>query len=219
MAHVGVVDAGVEAVPGRHLLSAGEPVRTRRFPDDAGAHRRGLAHRSREDRGIQPCGGRAVAACRRGHAVGRPRRVGAREWLPAIPAQLRFEARRVRCGAEISTPGHAQFPVALFRARAPGHATGGSARHGAGHAACHGQGRDERPVGRRVSPLLSRRALVCAALRKDALRPGAARHFLPRGLSDHARCLLCRHRPAYLRLRAARHDRQGRRLLLRRRRR
>ena len=39
----------------------------------------------------------------------------------------------------------------------------------------HGARRDPRPRGRRISPLLGRRRVVRAALREDALRPGADR--------------------------------------------
>ena len=50
-----------------------------------------------------------------------------------------------------------------------------------GDAARDGDGRDARSRRRRVSPLLGRRRVARAALREDALRPGAAGARVPRG--------------------------------------
>ena len=122
-------------------------------------------------------------------------------------------ARRLRRRSQVSAPLGPQLPAALLRA----HEEPGSARHGAAHAARDGQGRHARPARRRLPSLLGGRALVRAALREDALRPGAARHLLPGSLPDHRRPAVRRHRAPHLRLRAARHDRSRRRLLFGRR--
>ncbi len=76
-----------------------------------------------------------------------------------------------------------QLPAALLRAdRQPR-----SAGHGAADAARDGQGRHARSARRRLPPLLGGRALVRAALREDALRPGPTGRLLPGGLPDHGR--------------------------------
>ena len=58
-------------------------------------------------------------------------------------------------------------------------AAGDAARPITVHARRDGRGRHVRPGGRRVPPLLGRRVLARAALREDALRPGAARTRVP----------------------------------------
>ncbi len=72
---------------------------------------------------------------------------------------------------------------------------------------------------RRFSPLLGRRRLARAALREDALRPGAAGAGLPRGGAGDRRPVLRRRGADTLAYVAPRPDRRRRRLLLRRRRR
>ena len=58
--------------------------------------------------------------------------------------------------------------------------------------------------------------LARPAFRKNALRPGAAGGRVPRRVSDHARTGIRRSRARYARLRPARHDREGGRILFRR---
>ena len=79
-------------------------------------------------------------------------------------------------------PGRPEFPAALLRP----HRQPRSARHGARHLARNGPGRHERSTRRRFPSLFGGRALVRPALREDALRPGAARDFLPGSVSDYA---------------------------------
>jgi uncharacterized protein YyaL (SSP411 family) len=65
-------------------------------------------------------------------------------------------------------------------------------------------GGGSRSSGRRISSVY-RRSLARPALREDAVRPGAARHLLSRGVSDHERSGLRRRRPRHSRICAARH--------------
>ena len=65
-------------------------------------------------------------------------------------------------------------------------------------------------VGRRLPSLLDRRRVAGAALREDALQPGAARARLPRRLPTHRTRLVPPRRRADARLRAARDDRRPR---------
>ncbi len=74
-------------------------------------------------------------------------------------------------------------------------------------------------LGRRFSSLLGGRALVRSAFREDAVRSGAACDFVSGGVPDHARSVLREDRAQHARLRVARHDASGRRLLFGRRRR
>ena len=135
---------------------------------------------------------------------------GGREPVPAAAVLERaaeefavaFDRRRGGFGecAEVSAAERAAVPAA--RARADRRQR--TARHGARDAARDGAGRHARPHRRRIPSLLGGRRLARAALREDALRPGAAGARLRRGGAAHRRRLLRRRRRRHARLRAPR---------------
>ena len=88
--------------------------------------------------------------------------------------------RRIRRRAEVSAPGRAQFPAALLRADRE---TRKRSTWCSLTLRADGEGRHERSARRRLPSLLGGRALVRAALREDAVRPGAAGHLVPRGVT------------------------------------
>ncbi len=209
LAHVGVAHARVAAILRRHLLSAGRALRASRLRVHPDADRRRLGRRPRPDRrfGARPGGatqetGQLRSVAGRG-AGDRSRDTGQR--LLRLPPHVRFATGRLWGCAQVPAARRAQLPATLLRRlEEPG-----SARYGASHAAGNGQGRDVRSARRRVPPLFGGRPMVRAALREDALRPGAARHLIPGGLPDHRRPAVRGHRAAHARLRSARHDGHG----------
>ena len=84
------------------------------------------------------------------------------------------------------------------------------------HPRRHGLGRHLRPPRRRLRPLLGRRAVDGAALREDALRPGAAGTCVPARLAGDGRAPVPPGARRDHRLRAARPAPPERRVLLRR---
>jgi uncharacterized protein YyaL (SSP411 family) len=121
MAHVGVVDAGAEAVRGRHLLSAGESVRPRRFSLMLERIAR-PQRRSRENRGIEPCGSQAVTARRQVTPS------GGLDASALEAATCNSGAASIRSSAGSSAAPKFPRPVALnfllrYSAHAPGYAT------------------------------------------------------------------------------------------------
>src|SRR5579863_2078469 len=114
MADVGLVDAGLETVRGRNLLSTGGPLRPRGIPDAAGAHRAGVEGGPRQDCGIERGGAEASRRIVGSEAVGRAGRIGACKRIPAVPAQFRFEAWGIWRGAQIPAAGDAQFSIAVL---------------------------------------------------------------------------------------------------------
>ena len=110
------------------------------------------------------------AARRRGRAAAGRARARHR----GVCGGVRRAPRRFRQRAEVSAAERAPVPAAgacadRRRARA--------ARHGARHPAGDGAWRHARPHRRRVPSLLRGRRLARAALREDAVRPGAARRW------------------------------------------
>ena len=128
--------------------------------------------------------------------------------------RVRPAPRRLRRRAEVSA-AVASCCSCCASTRAP--ATPHAARDGAAHAARDGARRHARSHRRRLSSLLGRRRLARAALREDALRPGAAR---ARVSSRPRRRPAIRSSPRWPRTRCATCMREmtdaGRRLLLRR---
>ena len=135
-----------------------------------------------------PSSGRTTAtacASRRAELAALPAR-RARARLPARSvgeAELRARARPARAGTSTrAAAGSAARPSSrpppalslLLRLPPPLRRRAG-ARDGAQDARRDGRGRDVRPGGRRLPPLLRGRALAGAALREDALRQRAAR--------------------------------------------
>ena len=92
----------------------------------------------------------------------------------------------------------------------------GGRAHGAAHLRPHGRRRHSRSPGRRLRPLLGGCRMAGAALREDALRQRAVGAVVSRRLPGERRGPLRRGGARHPRLRAARHDPSGRRLLLRR---
>ena len=154
-----------------------------------------------------------VGRRRRGGLASDARRARARP-RPCAQFAAAFDARRGGFGDAPKFPRPSEL---LFLLRE--HARTGDdrrARHGAVHAARDGARRHARPPRRRLPSLLGGRRLARAALREDALRPGAARARLPRGGAGVAAIRSSRSRRGHAAVRAARDDRSGRRLLFRR---
>ena len=190
MADVGLPDAGAQAVLRRHLLSAVVAVGTsgvlgspRRDRPRAGRRiARRVDHAAAEllDRlkGVTGTDGRSRAEA----AVAG---VGcARRGRGAVPDGVRPSPRRLRQRAEV--PAAVRVAPAASRVRAPGR--GGSGTQApllmaSETLAGDGARRDARPYRRRLPPLLGRRGMAGAALREDALRPGAAGARVSRGVS------------------------------------
>ena len=176
-----VADAVAGAVLRRHLLPADVEMGT------AGL-RRTCSRRSRASgaRSATRCCSRrrpsssACADCAREAAAGRMSRRPTCSIAPCEEFAVAFDraARRVRRRAEVPAAERAAVPAARARAhrRQPSRATWSLVTLRAmalgGHA---------RPHRRRIPPLLGRRRLAGAALREDALRPGAARAGVRRG--------------------------------------
>ena len=124
---------------------------------------------------------------------------------------------RIRARPEVPPPG----PGRAVPAPLPPHRFGAVAPDGADHPRRHGGRRHLRPPGRRLLPLLDRRAVAGPPLREDADRPGSAGPRLPPRLAgDRPGRLPGRgHRDARLRAGRPVHPRGRPLLLLRRRRR
>ena len=207
LADVGVSDARAEAVLRRHVFPA------RKLAPGVGARCRGVAAGSRADRRIQPGGDGATHAGGRGGARRRrPGRFRAGGRFPGLPPRFRCPVRRLWRRAEVPASGGVPLPAALLGA----HRERGGARNGAGDAECNGARRNPRPPRRRLSPLRDRCALARAALREDAVRPGAARGGVPGGVPGLRRGALRRRGARNPGLRFARHDGRRGRVLLRR---
>ena len=102
--------------------------------------------------------------------------------VPIFPAHVRFRAWRLRRRAEVSAARSCSIFCCdtTLRTRRPEalDMTLETLRAMA-------RGRHARSAGRRFSSLLCGRTLVCSALREDAVRSGAARGVLHRGVPDH----------------------------------
>ena len=143
-------------------------------------------------------------------ACARLRSQGGREPVPPPPSSIARSRSSpspsiARRGGFGNAPKFPRPSELLFLLRE--HARTGAeraARHGARHAARDGARRDARPPRRRIPSLFGGRRLARAALREDALRPGAAGAGLRRGRAADRRPLLRRrgHRHARLRARA-----------------
>ena len=225
-----VADARSEAFLRGHLLPAGLALGEGGIPRRAAGGRRAL--------GVQP--GRAAAIGRRlAGAVAQPagavrrRRPGrirhrrrgrldawrcggggrrARCRRAAVRVLIRCAPRRLRRGAQVPPAGRAALPApgvgARERRQCPAHRgshPGGDGRRG-----------DARSRRRRLPPLLRRRRVAGAALREDALRPGATRPGVSGGGTGDGRRRAAAGGRGHHRVRAARHDESGGRLLFRR---
>ena len=180
-------------------------------PAGAGPARAGaVAQPARPDRRFGrpdpggPAAGRRARGGRRGAGGGR-----VRAGLPGAGRAVRPEPRRLRRRAQVPQPAHCSRSCSRRRdAARPG--------DGGEDPAGHARRRDLRPGRAGLPPLLHRRALARAALREDALRPGAAGPGLHRGLAGHRAAAVPPHRRGDLHLRAARPDLPGGSVLLRR---
>ncbi len=180
-----------------------------RGPGRGGA---GLARGSRRGADVGRPGhrpsARSHAGARPGAGADRPGR--ARSRAGRVGPGLRRAARRLRRRAEVSPAERAAVPAA--RARADRRAR--AARDGARHAAGDGARRHARSRRRRLPSLLGGRRLARAALREDALRPGATGPRLPRSVAGERRSVLRAGRRRHAALRRTRPARSRRRLLL-----
>ncbi len=207
-------DAGQAALLRRHLLPARErggaggdagpaaPARVRVARTEGGCGGgRGLGARG-DKGGRGPRAGFRRGRARRGDAPPRLRR-------PARP--LRPPPGRVLPGSEVPGAAPAPLPPALERPH------GRPARRGDGgeDARLHAAGRDFRPRRVRLPPLLHGRPLARAALREDAVRPGAARHGVHGAVAGDGRRRAPEGGPRDLRVRGARPHGRGGRLLFR----
>ena len=141
--------------------------------------------------------GRGGAGSRRRSPAG-----GDRRRHRGVRAGVRSPPRRVWRRAEVPTA----VGVALSRRRVRADGPRRGPTNGARDAARDGARRHARPRRRRVSPVLGRRGVARAALREDALRPGAARARVPRGVAGQRRSVLRRGRRGHARLRPPRSD-------------
>ena len=97
-----------------------------------------------------------------------------------VSAVVRHASRRFWRRAEVSASERVVVPAAGVRA----HRQRRRAGHGGANAQGDGARRHARSHRRRLSSLLGRRQLAGAALREDALRPGADRAGVPRGVAS-----------------------------------
>src|ERR1039458_10137130 len=158
-----MADAGFAAVLRGDVFSAGEPLGASGVRIDSDADRGGVEERSGKNRGFGAGRGGATEEARGGgerEAGAGVRRGRDGERILDLPADVRCAAGRVWASPEVSAGFGASFPAALLRADQES----GSAGHGVTDAARDGAGRDSRPIGRRLSPLLGGRPVVCAAL-------------------------------------------------------
>ena len=129
----------------------------------------------------------------RGRERQRPRRAGhesrSARRSESVRAHLRRRTRRLRRCAEISAARRAQFSLPRLRAREGADSRDGKAALGMALLTLRkmADGRNARSPRRRLSSLLGGQVLAHPALRKNALRSGAARLLVPRRVSDHAR--------------------------------
>ena len=175
-----VADAGAEAVLRRHVFSAGVALGAARLRETCCSRWRGCGARSAGR--VERVGGDASRSdCASAGAAGPRSRCAGPSALDARDAgfasSLRLAARRLRRRAEVPAADPSCCSCCAST-RAP--ATR-AARDGRAHAARDGARRHARPRRRRLSPLLGGRRVARAALREDALRPGAARARVSRG--------------------------------------
>ena len=204
-----VADARSEAVLRRHLFPARRAVGQAGISGDPSRDRPRVAAGAREGAAV----GREPHRADQRAAVGVARRRRARRRCAegrgrAVRADVRPGARRVRRRAEVSAAERAAVPAARDRAHRRLHA----GVHGGEDAAADGARRHARPRRRRLSPLFGRRQLARAALREDAVRPGADHACVPRNVSAGRRSVLCRSRGRHARVRDARDDQSRGRL-------
>ena len=209
LADVGVADAGSEAVLRRHIFSAGEPLRAARaFATFCEQLAHGLAD------------GPRAASSQSGDevldATAEARQRSERRAEPVLDEAVlddrllrssaaRFDSRSAASAAPRNFRGRRpQFSAALFTRDRRTTKPLEMVLH---HAARDGQGRHERSARRRLPPLLGGRAVVRAALREDALRPGAARRSYSKRFRSRATPEYAAIARRHLRLRVARHDR------------
>ena len=216
-----LADARPEAVLRRHLLSARLALGAGRISRRAAGGCQTLGVQPRRAAAVGRRIARAVAGV--AGAVGRRdrgrqrRRRGSRDRCArgrraAVRRVLRHAARRLRRGAQVSPAGRVALPAPGVgprrrRQRPP---------HRGGYPGGDGQRGHARPHRRRFPSLLGRRRVARAALREDALRPGAARPRLHRGGAGGRRGRAAAGGRGHDRVRAARHDEPRGRLLFRR---
>ena len=188
LADDGLPDARPEAVLRRDLLSADVTLGQAGLPRSARRARTGLEGGS----GARERGGRRAVrsaaardgVTRRDRHGSRASRTTSRSTWPSSSSRWRSTraSRRIRRGAEVPAPRRSSCSCCANtrggrrRPRRPG-----AAAHGHRNAARDGARRHARSHRRRVSPLLGRRGMAGAALREDAVRPGAARAGVSRG--------------------------------------
>ena len=208
-----VADARAGAVLRRHVLPAAEPLEHARVSGGAAVDRALVGNRPAARRPVGPdARERSAAPWRRASDLDRRHdcRAGAtRGGRPAVRGGLRCPARRLRRRAEVPTAERAAVPAARTRANGGGCAEG----HGAADAARDGARRDARPRRRRLSSLFRGRQLARAALREDALRPGAAGAGVPRSRAGQRRSVLRGDRGGHAAVCRARAPQRGRRVL------
>ncbi len=208
-----VAHARSQAVLRRDVLSAVIPLGPSRLRRHPRRDRARVGRRSEEAAAVGR-GADGTVARHRACDAGQRRADGgcARPHRVAIPRHVRSGARRIRRRTEVSASLRAA--VSPSRARPDGQRR--RAQHGARDAARDGERRHARSRGRRVSPLLGRRGVAGAALREDALRPGAARGRPARSVAGLRRSVFCRRGRGHAPVRHAPDDRRGGRLLFRR---
>ena len=190
-----LADAGPEAVLRRHLLSAGVALGAARASSRSCSEiARVVAGRAGEGRASRPRRGHEPAARARARRPSRASAPGADGARRTRSAQFRdaFDRRHGGFGDAPKFPRPSELLFLLREHARTGDADG--ARDGAAHAARDGARRHARPRRRRLPPLLGRRRLARAALREDALRPGAARARVPRRRAGVGRSVLRRGR-------------------------
>jgi hypothetical protein len=210
LADVGVSDPRSEAVLRRDLLASGI----------ADGDARLSGHRDQGSRSVDAAAGRTAAQRRRADrrrpaGGGSPGRGMRTERDAAAPGRAEADrhcrpaARRVRRRAEVpARDGCARAAARLETIRRRRRAGGRNP-----DTRQNGGGRDVRSSGRRFSPLFDRRPLAGSSLREDAVRQRAARPRVPRSLSGDRQSRVCPRRARDARLRAARDDPPGRRVL------
>ena len=139
--------------------------------------------RGRVERAAESVAERLAAASAGGDRRGRAGRDRARLGDARFLSQLRPAERRLRRRAQVPAPVRTAVPAA----RAPADGRSDAARRRRAHADGDGGGRHARPDRRRLPPLLGGRAVAGAALREDALRPGAAGAGVPGGRAGDGR--------------------------------
>ena len=176
-----VADAGAQAVLWRHVLSARVEVGQARFHRYPSGNRSSLAGGPREGRAV---GRRRHGAASRGRPRGsRPRPFRREAALANTVGQFRqaFDRQNGGFGDAPKFPRPSEL---LFLLREHARTGDESARDMVLRTLRRdGARRHARPRRRRLSPLFGGRRLARAAFREDAVRPGAARARVPRGVA------------------------------------